>query len=558
MPSGGSTDRIAKARLGALNRLGDGGQAVVFAAPGVRTAFTSSMVYKEYKPAVLAGIDVAALEDMPRFLERLPEVRGRELLARCAWPCRLVGEASRVTGFVMPAIPDEFFFKMRLPSGNVRKALGEFQHLLNPQAFLARAGIPLNDRLRYQLLAEVARSLMVFAANDVAVGDLSPKNLLFSLAPVPKVFFIDCDAMRLAGRSVTPQIETPDWEVVARHPREELATTASDSYKLALLALRLLVGDQQTRDPSRLPASTPGHIRRLLRETLARPPRTRPSAEIWLESLDKAWRGASVSMPVSVPAAVPVSPPGPVPVAGGRPPQLPVPPRVPARAKSAPAGLPAPVRLHAPVRRALFAPHTVPRRWHLYRGAHLLLVPVGVLLSILAGSHWLVGRASSARPWWQHWQRGWYSSAVLRGLSPSRITGLAATGWAAGVLIVLALTLAGYGHSVTHPQHAKPLALTRSIEAFGIAGAVVGVLAAVLYLPWLLLGVAFLSSRQPYLEAGAVLLGIAMSLIPAGLLWYGTLVAGRAASASAVPVINVCCRFGLRAGRWLRNRLASI
>ena len=86
---------------------------------------------------------------------------------------------------------------------------------------------------------------MVFHRHGVAVGDLSPKNLLFSLGPPVKVYFVDCDGMRL-GRSVLPQVETPDSAVRDVNRTEELATPASDSYKLALLTLRLFAGDQST------------------------------------------------------------------------------------------------------------------------------------------------------------------------------------------------------------------------------------------------------------------------------------------------------------------------
>ena len=81
----------------------------------------------------------------------------------------------------------------------------------------------------------------------IAVGDVSPKNLLFTLAPRPECFLIDSDAMRLRGASVLPQAETPDWQVP---PGEERGTAASDVYKLGLLAVRLFARDQTTADPA--------------------------------------------------------------------------------------------------------------------------------------------------------------------------------------------------------------------------------------------------------------------------------------------------------------------
>ena len=138
--------------LGPLRQLASGGQGVVFAAPRLRMRYASSLVFKQYRPDLLGSLDVAVLESMPAYLESLPFAEGMELLSRAAWPCRLVDDRGVVSGFVMPAIPDEFFLLMRKSSGMSRE-LGEFQHLLNDDGFLARRQIDLTDRRRYELLA---------------------------------------------------------------------------------------------------------------------------------------------------------------------------------------------------------------------------------------------------------------------------------------------------------------------------------------------------------------------------------------------------------------------
>ena len=118
---------------------------------------------------------------------------------------------------------------------------------------LEARGINIDDAHRYTLLREVASALAFLHKHGVCVGDISPKNLLFSLTPHEAVYFIDCDAMRINGVSALPQVETPGWETPAG---EELATIYSDTYKLGLLALRLLVGDHDTKNP---PTSRPPH-----------------------------------------------------------------------------------------------------------------------------------------------------------------------------------------------------------------------------------------------------------------------------------------------------------
>jgi amino acid transporter len=283
------------ARLGRLTQLGAGGQGVVFAAPSLRMQYASSLVFKQYRPDVARRLDIAVLDSMPAYLESLPFAEGMELLSQAAWPCRLVEDRGAVAGFVMPAIPDGFFMQMRKSSGLSRE-LGEFQHLLNDDSFLARRQIALSDRRRYELLGEAARALSVFHRHGIAVGDLSPKNLLYAWQ-APAVYFIDCDAMRFQGRSVMSQLETPGWEVRAASPGEELGTTASDGYKLGLLALRLLAGSQDVRDPARLPRAVPTDVRRLIEAALSPDPTRRPSPADWDTPLAKAASSASTALP---------------------------------------------------------------------------------------------------------------------------------------------------------------------------------------------------------------------------------------------------------------------
>ena len=55
---------IDRDRLGSLSKIGQGGQGVVYRAPNAKTTFASSMVYKQYRAQVLAGIDFTALAAM--------------------------------------------------------------------------------------------------------------------------------------------------------------------------------------------------------------------------------------------------------------------------------------------------------------------------------------------------------------------------------------------------------------------------------------------------------------------------------------------------------------
>ena len=114
----------------------------------------------------------------------------------------------------MPAIPEQFFIALTTAKG-VSPSTAEFQHLLNHPSVLAARGITIDDAQRYTLLREAASGLAFLHKHGVCVGDISPKNLLFSLTPQEGVYLIDCDAMRINGVSALPQVETPGWEVPA-------------------------------------------------------------------------------------------------------------------------------------------------------------------------------------------------------------------------------------------------------------------------------------------------------------------------------------------------------
>jgi eukaryotic-like serine/threonine-protein kinase len=333
---------IDRDRLGVLTKIGQGGQGTVYQAPNVRTQFAESMVYKEYKTTSgAATVDYAALAAMPALVEEsLTVAQAKRLIALAAWPCALVQHGATPTGFVMPAIPAVFFTALNTAKGT-SSAAAEIQHLLNHPSVLTARGIGIDDAQRYQLLRETATALTFLHQHGVVVGDISPKNLLYALGPRPVVYFIDCDAMRVGGMSALPQLETPGWQVPAG---EELATVASDTYKLGLLALRLLVGDQHTTNPQQLPATTPTMVRQLITDTLTNPPQRRPLPQAWSTLLAGAVESAQHQQKMMGPALVGAAPAAPaVPVVRSRPPASPpTPPSNPPAHAPAPAAEPSP------------------------------------------------------------------------------------------------------------------------------------------------------------------------------------------------------------------------
>ena len=212
----------------------------------------------------------------------------------------------------MPAIPEEFFIPLTTVKG-VSTSTAEFQHLLNHTSVLAARDITIDDAQRYSLLRELASALAFLHNHGVCVGDISPKNLLFTLKPHEAVYFIDCDAMRINAVSALPQVETPGWDTP---PGEERATVYSDTYKLGLLALRLLAGDHDTKDPQHLPSTTPGMLRQIITDTLTNPPHQRPLPEAWTyvlgHAIEEAQHHQKAAAAAEAPVAVRDTPPIPV------------------------------------------------------------------------------------------------------------------------------------------------------------------------------------------------------------------------------------------------------
>jgi DNA-binding helix-hairpin-helix protein with protein kinase domain len=255
---------VALADLLASKKLADGGQGTVF-----RLTRPRGTLLKLYHP----GIAV-----LPDELGKLIDC-GRDLAgAPAAWPNGRVFDGGRCVGLLMPEAPERFATSM---AG--RRRLLELQFLLYPRrAMWADLVLP-TDAERRRLAVAYVELFRVLHHNDVVVGDVSMRNLLWTLAGGPSVFALDCDGFRLAGRppAVGP-VDTAGWGDPAR-PAE--ATVDSDRYKLALVTLRVLLGDHTVtpEDVCAKPAVLGPALVALARH--ATEPGRRPAAECWLGAL---------------------------------------------------------------------------------------------------------------------------------------------------------------------------------------------------------------------------------------------------------------------------------
>ncbi|MFI6076128.1 hypothetical protein ACIA5C_31730 [Actinoplanes sp. NPDC051343] len=291
--------QVTRPVLEPLTRIGDGGQGVVYATDRIRINKVWAAAYKEYRPETVFDRDV--LHQMVAFVPSLDELSGRWLCENTAWPAALVLNSSQVSGFLMRRVPDRF----RMPWGdNGIEVPAALQYLLNPQAYLNRKGIRLDTQTRLKLLEAIADVMARLHSLNIVVGDLSPNNLLIDLDD-PACFFIDCDAMRLRGRDVLEQVETPEWNVRGHRP-EPRATMASDSYKFGLLAARLFTQDQMGADVTVL-AGVSGELGVLARRSLDSNSTIRPSMGDWLGALRTVQAGGLPRQP-SAPHRVTATP----------------------------------------------------------------------------------------------------------------------------------------------------------------------------------------------------------------------------------------------------------
>lgn len=324
--------RVSADSLGTFSELGSGGQGTVYKlfdkAPGLQTLPYPNLVYvyKEYNQLARAALDPDVLDEMARYAAELTSDSER-LGDRLAWPLATVERDGAVSGFLMRRVSPKFEVQLQLPRG-VKQTLAEAQFLLNDRQYLADRRLPVHDRWRLQFLRDTAATLARLHRIGVTVGDLSPKNLLASFTTEPCCFFLDCDAMRIAGRSVLGQVETTGWEIPNG---EEKATIASDAYKLALLAIRLFAGDQDSKDATALSAvDLP--LGQLACRGISTNPLIRPTPITWFLELNSAIPRATTALPwerISNNAGGPTVP--------RRPATLPAP-------KSAPATAPQPSR----------------------------------------------------------------------------------------------------------------------------------------------------------------------------------------------------------------------
>jgi hypothetical protein len=252
--------RVSSLRLGQL--VAEGGEGRVFEVLASPPATAARSVYKQLRyPRPLA--DVTSLVEFPSLLASRSSSLAARALSSSAWPVSsVVGEDPLVAlGTVMPRAPSEFWLRHR----DGTKRLATLSYLAtDPERIAVAYGVlmpPPGAVERVALVYALARLLEAWQNEPplprVVHGDLSGKNVLWSLGPAPAVYVLDCDGASVRcgpgdrggpdetgekvpdGADRRPRATTPNWDDPALPPGST-PTRASDRYMLGITFLRLV------------------------------------------------------------------------------------------------------------------------------------------------------------------------------------------------------------------------------------------------------------------------------------------------------------------------------
>jgi len=246
--------RVSALRLGQL--VAEGGEGRVFEVLAGPPELAPRSVYKQLRcPRPVA--ELTSLVAFPSLLASRGAPLAARALSSSAWPLSsVVGDDPSVAlGTVMPRAPAEFWLRHR----DGTKRLTTLSYLAtDPERIAVAYGVlmpPPGAAERVALVYALARLLEAWQNEPplprVVHGDLSAKNVLWSLQPAPAVYVLDCDGASVRcgpdeiGDEVPgsgdrrPRATTPNWDDPSL-PRGAPPTRTSDRYMLGITFLRVV------------------------------------------------------------------------------------------------------------------------------------------------------------------------------------------------------------------------------------------------------------------------------------------------------------------------------
>ncbi len=224
-------------RLGAL--LAEGGEGRVYEVRSGPEDPGSQRVYKELRrPCPIPELN--SLVEFPSQLSGSDEPLSARVLSSSAWPLSVVvGDDPEVAlGTVLPRAPHQFWVRHR--DGSNR--LASLSYLANdPDRIAVAYGVMMpapGAPERVALIYALARLLDAWQAGpnerdgapppQVVHGDLSAKNVLWSLQPAPAVYVLDCDGASVTGGTAGgPEIGSLGT-MEGAHPEDTAGSAAGD------------------------------------------------------------------------------------------------------------------------------------------------------------------------------------------------------------------------------------------------------------------------------------------------------------------------------------------
>jgi len=245
---------VSALRLGQL--VAEGGEGRVFEVLAGPPEVAARSVYKQLRRARPLA-ELSSLVAFPSLLASVGPALAARALSSSAWPVSsVVGDDPLVAlGTVMPRAPAEFWLRHR--DGTRRPATLSYLATDPDRIAVAYGALmpPPGAAERVALVYALARLLEAWQSEPplprAVHGDLSGKNVLWSLQPAPAVYVLDCDGASVScgpdemgdevpdGAGKHSRATTPNWDDPALPPGAP-PTRASDRYMLGITFLRVV------------------------------------------------------------------------------------------------------------------------------------------------------------------------------------------------------------------------------------------------------------------------------------------------------------------------------
>lgn len=215
-----------------------GGEALVYF-----SASNPDIVFKKYKIPRTHDNARRAIEQN-RFINSLCPSDKLRLTETVTWPLALYGTEREIEGCKMQKVAKSFYFSATV--GNIDKErISQVNYLIDTSWWsspaVKRVQRPdiVSPSVRVELCHEYLLTLSRLWANGAFYGDVSPKNLLWTLSPYPRVMFLEGDSVGLVSDSDGDAIHTTEW-----FPNPSISDLTSRDRSLGgLLVFRILRED---------------------------------------------------------------------------------------------------------------------------------------------------------------------------------------------------------------------------------------------------------------------------------------------------------------------------